>query len=258
MCERAVATRHVEPRTALEVLHYADAAGAGALKRYVGSSPAHCTPQTMRGLAGGMLWGGSHSRHTACSHEPVCRHVMRGHLHQSYIRPGLCQPHALPQKSQQTLKGNNVVSECQIDAARALIWLLTLLNSTIAVVSTAILTHARLSDVPHWSSRECACGRHCFAVALANLDAVVLEARAAVESLPPHLLDELEGAVKAHLRRGVAGSSGASPLSPRGAVSTRQAPFAWRLAGSPPRAGRPTAAPTEYGVAQWIMCLSAC
>ena len=33
LCERAVATRHVEPRTALEVLHYADAAGAGALKR---------------------------------------------------------------------------------------------------------------------------------------------------------------------------------------------------------------------------------
>ncbi len=33
LCERAVATRHVEPRTALEVLHYADAADAGALRR---------------------------------------------------------------------------------------------------------------------------------------------------------------------------------------------------------------------------------
>lgn len=35
LCERAVATCHVEPRTALEVLQFADAAGATALRRWV-------------------------------------------------------------------------------------------------------------------------------------------------------------------------------------------------------------------------------
>jgi len=89
--------------------------------------------------------------------------------------------------------------------------------------------------------------RHCLAVALANLDAVVLEARAAVESLPPHLLDELEAAVKAHLGRGHA-VSGASPLSPRSPAIVRQAP--WRASGSPPRSGRPTAAPADLGKAR--------
>ena len=93
--------------------------------------------------------------------------------------------------------------------------------------------------------------RHCLAVALANLDAVVLEARAAVESLPPHLLDELEGTVKAHLSRGHA-VGGASPLSPRSPANARQAP--WRASGSPPRAGRPTAAPADLGESRQASC----
>jgi len=51
LCERAVATRHVEPRTALEVLHYADAAGAGALKRCVPVAP-QWTNKVSEGAAG--------------------------------------------------------------------------------------------------------------------------------------------------------------------------------------------------------------
>ena len=34
LCERAVACCHVEPRTALEVLQFADAAGAAGLRRW--------------------------------------------------------------------------------------------------------------------------------------------------------------------------------------------------------------------------------
>lgn len=38
--------------------------------------------------------------------------------------------------------------------------------------------------------------RHCMALALANLDAVVLEARGALEGLPAHLLESMEALQK--------------------------------------------------------------
>jgi hypothetical protein len=80
-------------------------------------------------------------------------------------------------------------------------------------------------------------------VALANLDAVLLEARSAVEALPAHLLDELEGAVKAHLARG--GAIGAAPPSLPGSPTRK----ASRPGGTPLRIGRPTAAPLDLGEA---------
>ena len=81
-------------------------------------------------------------------------------------------------------------------------------------------------------------------MALANLDAVLLEARSAVEALPPHLLDELEGAVKAHLARGSDAFAAAPPPLPGSPTRTRS-----RLGASPPCSGRPTAAPLDYGEA---------
>ena len=77
----------------------------------------------------------------------------------------------------------------------------------------------------------------------------MVEARAAVESLPAHLLDELEGAVRAHLSRGQA-ASGANPLSPRSPASS------CRVAGSPPRSGRPTAALADVGEHNRVVCFS--
>ena len=77
-------------------------------------------------------------------------------------------------------------------------------------------------------------------MALANLDAVLIEARSALEALPPHLLDELEGAVKAHLARGGDAVVAVPPGSPTRAALRQSS-------GSPLGIGRPTAAPLDLG-----------
>lgn len=80
---------------------------------------------------------------------------------------------------------------------------------------------------------------YCLAVAVCNLDAVLLEARGALEQLPPHLLAELERLWKLRLAGGEASGGGAAGQQPAGAGGRAAADMAHAAARPRARALEP-------------------